>query len=458
MYHNKNWVATLDSGQVYYRTAIETNVTGAHITSDAPVAFFVVHIGTIIPVTQNVGVSHLMQQLAPVNTFGKNFFVPVTHILPNRVRIVISQNNTTINQIIGGVIQTGVPGAQTNPNNLQAGEFVELEIFNTGCYIEADKPVGVCSYLTSVLSSSPAQCWMPATEQIIYKAQIAPFIPNNILSPPYLTDHYALVCTPTDTKESTKVSIGGAPPTQLINGNWIDNIAAEMSFYIMPLTNATASYIFTNQAGFIILGYGSGYASSYYYLAGSAMRELDAAFYANDVHFQDLKDTAFCAGNVNFRAEIEGELHTDQGRLKWFINGTEEILERDNITWNKTFTSGEYEIRMWARFANNDTVSKTDTLNIKSCDYNAVFYANNVHYENLQDTTFCNKDVYFSAVIEGLHTDEGSLKWFIDNEEYEAARDQYSLFSPCWRGTSKHNLPRWRGQGWNIKQLKYNNL
>jgi hypothetical protein len=195
----------------------------------------------------------------------------------------------------------------------------------------------------------------------------------------------------------------------------------------MPLTNDDASYLFSNSEGMIIFGYAYGASStlqSYYYLAGSAMRDLEAAFYANDVSFQVLKENSFCAGEVTFRAEIEGELHTDQGRLKWFINGTEEILERDNLTWNKTFTPGEYEIRMWARFANNDTISKTGFLKIISCEQNAEFYVNNVHYLNLPDTTFCNKDVYFSAVIGGLHTVEGSLKWFIGGVEYEEARDQ----------------------------------
>ena len=376
----------------------------------------------------------LMQQLAPVLTWGKIFFVPVSNLTKDRVRIVASQDNTTV-QTDGIFIYSS-----SGNNTINKGQYIELEalLTNNGCSIQADNPVGVCTYLTGrnyngFMTSDPSQAWLPALEQMGKSAMIAPFIPTGNSN---LTAHYALVVTPFATKEHTRVSVGGGAPVPLSDGTWYNNLTVTppMSFYHMPLTNPDASYYFTNNAGLIIMGYGTGSAESYYYLAGSAMRELDAAFYANDVHFQDLKDTAFCAGNVNFRAEIEGELHTDQGRLKWFINGTEEILERDNLTWNKTFTSGEYEIRMWARFANNDTVSKTDTLNIKSCDYNAVFYANNVHYENLQDTTFCNKDVYFSAVIEGLHTDEGSLKWFIDNEEYLPARDQMQWNKPFETG------------------------
>lgn len=91
---------------------------------------------------------------------------------------------------------------------------------------------------------------------------------------------------------------------------------------------------------------------------------LEAAFYANNIHYQDLKDTTFCANEINFRAEIEGELHPNAGHLKWYINGVEEISARDHVTWSKPFTAGEYEIKMWVRFANNETTSLQIILSI----------------------------------------------------------------------------------------------
>jgi hypothetical protein len=55
--------------------------------------------GPQIPV--NTGMPDcLMQQLAPVNTWGKNFFVPVTIKQNDIVRIVASQNNTDITTLI----------------------------------------------------------------------------------------------------------------------------------------------------------------------------------------------------------------------------------------------------------------------------------------------------------------------------------------------------------------------
>jgi len=335
-------------------------MTGTHITVSNPVAFFAVAQSSYIPFGgTNTAQSHLMQQLAPVNTWGKNFFVPVSNIERDIVRIVASQNNTKITQT-GGTIRTGVPGAQTDLDSLQAGQFVELEILlpDSGCYIEADKPVGICSYLANhdlpAIHTHSSQCWIPAIEQSVFRTQIAPFISYSHINILY----YALVFTPIGTKDSTKVAVGELPPTNLTGGSWIDNATANMSFYSVLLDNDTVSYTFTNPAG----------------------------------------------------------LGVDMDSIEWYINRVKKNLPYNQLEWNETFSVGEYEIRMWVRFENEDTISKTGILKIHSCGQSAVFYANNVYYANLPHTTICTKDVNFRAEIEGEYTE---IRWYIDEEEYE---------------------------------------
>jgi hypothetical protein len=427
---------TLNAGDVYYSTS-STDMTGNQITANNPIAFFAVNKSARVPINFDAA-DNLFQQLAPVLTWGKNFFVPVSHLAKDRVRIVASQNNTTIQRIGGTHIYA--PGGQTGTTyTINAGQYIELEalLSNNGCFIQANKSVGVCTYLTGAAYtglgiSDPSQAWLPAIEQMGKSALIAPFIPTGNT---WITQHRAIIITPLATKDNTKVSIGGGVPAALSGGDWYDNltITPQMSFYIMPLNNATASYHYTNSKGLIVMCYGHGYGESYYYLAGSAMRDLEAAFYANDVHFQDLKDNPFCAGEVTFRAEIEG-LHPSAGSLKWYINNVEKLSAADQLTWSETFTPGEYAIKMWVRFENNDTVSKTGSLKIKACDYNAAFFANNVHHLNLIDTTFCNKDVVFRAEIEGLHPDPGSVMWYIDGTEYAPARDLLQWSKPFESG------------------------
>jgi hypothetical protein len=138
----------------------------------------------------------------------------------------------------------------------------------------------------------------------------------------------------------------------------------------MPLTHTTASYLFSNPQGMIILGYGVSTTtapSSYYYLAYSAMRNLSSGFYVNDIYCHSLQDTAFlCSSTVNFRAEIEG-LHPDAGSLKWFVNGDEEIAARDQQQWNRSFNAiGNYEIKMWVRYEDNTEATIISTLKINA--------------------------------------------------------------------------------------------
>jgi len=428
VFHNGDSVTTLNVGEVYYRTATlgGSDMTGAHIIADYPVAFFAASRYVTLPFMGGLpgqSPSNLFQQLAPVKTWGKNFFVPATHLPQEVVRILVSQDNTNI-LVSGGTIQTDVQGAQTSLINLQAGDFVELEISGTGCFIESNNPIGVCAYQSSRLTpgvGSPAQCWIPALKQTVPYARIAAFTSNQMS---FFYGHYAMVCTPKGMEDNTKVSVGGAPFADLNGGSWIENTAANMSFYRMPLTNDTATYCFTNSAGLFVLCYADGFSVSYYYLAGSAMRELDAAFYANDVHFQDLRDTAFCAGGaVNFRAEIEN-MEVDIDSIKWYINGFQETSALNQLVWNKILPIGNYEIKMWVLFENEDTISKTGILKIKNCELDAAFYANNVNL-NLKDTVFCNKTVSFITYIERLNTSQDSIKWYIDFgdgfEEHEPA-------------------------------------
>ena len=124
-----------------------------------------------------------------------------------------------------------------------------------------------------------------------------------------------------------------------------------------------------------------------------------------------MKDNPVCEGLVEFRAEIE-EKGVDADTIKWYINGEEELSARDEILWEKPFSVGNYEIKMWVHFENNDTISKTGTLTIETCTQSAAFYMNDVHYET--DTTFCNKTVHFRAETSALSTEPEHIRWYID--------------------------------------------
>ncbi|MCL2289558.1 MAG: T9SS type A sorting domain-containing protein [Bacteroidetes bacterium] len=355
LYHNGNPEATLDAGQVYYKTS-NTDMTGAHITASNPVAFFALNKSAKIPAGYDF-TDCLMQQLPPVESWGSEFFVPVSNRTRDVIRIVASENNTHITQTGGKLLNPS--GGQTSLTNLQAGQFVELEVSlsENGCYIQTNKSVGVCTYLTSAnynggTISDPAQTWLPPLDQKNFNTRISPFVPSGNSG---INAYYALIATPTSTKENTMVSIGGASSTTLSGGSWSNNTAAGMSFYNMPLTNLTASYYFTNGKGLIVTCYGTGYAESYYHLASCIAQR--ATFYANNIDYTCLiASHVFCTDSITFEAAIKGK-HSDRGSLRWYIDDIEDVTVQDSLTWSRVFPPGRYNIRMFVRFDNDEMES-----------------------------------------------------------------------------------------------------
>jgi hypothetical protein len=270
---------------------------------------------------------------------------------------VASQNNTVITPPAGATLITNSGGSSNF--TIHQGQFIELEVTlnNNGCYIQSSKPIGVCTYLTSGghnngLFSDPAQAWLSSIEQAVSEALIAPFIPTGTTA---ITAHYALIITPTSSKDQTTVSIGGMPATGLNDNNWRDHAEAGMSFYNMALTDQSASYLYANPKGLIVMCYATGNAESYYYLAYSGMRNLQTAFYANDIHYQDLQAHTFCSGEIDFRGQAQG-MSSEPGSLKWYIDGIERVNVRDSLEWSDYFAVGDYEVQMMVRFSEEDSV------------------------------------------------------------------------------------------------------
>jgi len=359
VFENGTAVATLSTGEVYFKQAsMTTDMSGYYITSDKPTAYFTAHSYCNI----GGGGDNFFQQLPPINTWGKNFMVPVTNRTIEYVRVIASQNNTVITQT-GGTIRA-VAGGQSSLN-LNAGQWVELRITlaNNGCYIQADKPVQVCSYMLgsgndgSTGQGDESLCWIPPVEQKVNSALLSPFATGNLFS-----THFALIVTPTLTKNNTTIKIGTGPEDPLSGGTWYDNAVSGMSFYNIPLTNATASYIFANQAGIVAYAYGFGSSISYYYMAASSMRNLDLAFYVNDIHYQDLATEIICTQPTLFRAEISGDVSALPGYLKWYIDNVEEITAQDQLSWSKTLSNGTYAVKMEVLWDDNVTVKTIEAI------------------------------------------------------------------------------------------------
>jgi gliding motility-associated-like protein len=379
VYENDISRTTLNKGDVYSHY-FGNDATGIHISTNKPVAYFTTNSCVFVP--RNVyACDCLYEQLFPETAWGTSFMVPVTIRGKERVRILASKDGTKITHTGGTVVQGSL--------NLNAGQYLELEISKgnidengicyDGCYIEANNPVAVVSFLTGleydnlVDVGDPAMTWIPSIEQSVNELLVAPFIASGLS---LLTEHHVLIVISTANKNLTEISIGNSDYTALFGGNWTDHVSG-YSFYSMPLTISDLSYRFRNPGGITVLGYGLGFRESYYYLSGSATRKLSAAFYINDIHHQDLDGKEFCNDNFDIKAIIRYDLHPDQGRLRWFIDGTEELAAQDLVQWTKTFTEDNHTISMIVKDAEN----KADTL--------TVLFTVKIQKIDASDTTIC---------------------------------------------------------------------
>jgi hypothetical protein len=350
--HNKYDVlitsGTLSKGQVRYIHS-SSDMTGYRVTSTEPLAHFVNHRGAMIPTSLYANADNLFQQMVPVTSWGKEFLVPSINLsgqLQNglRIRVVASQDGTTITKHQGATIKSG-------STSLNRGEYMELEITdaNQGCYITSNNPVGVCSYLLSYSElhynpnhssnpnpGGPAITWIPSIEQMRQTTAVAPFIPNaGTLSETY-AQHYALIITSKNTKDQTTLN------SNPLNIYWTTQ--SEYAYTQYPLSDVNTVYTFSNPSGLSVLLAGFGLNESYYFLAGASMNNLKMEFKVNGIDYRQIAGTHLCSGAVALAATVE--YAQNPLNLRWYIDNVEQILQQNQLSWNANLTQGSHTIRM----------------------------------------------------------------------------------------------------------------
>ena len=353
-------VATLNRGQVYYRNQGNSDLTGSRVSADKPIALFSTNQSARVPIDRTAA-DCLFQQQAPVRSWGTKFLVPATHHGEVRIRVLASQDGTKFTYT--GGLMAPAPGNALSLN-LNAGQFTELDLYeNAASYIESNNPVAVNVFMVGGgWVGDPSQAWVPSIEQFLDKTTIAPFYAMG--SSVLLNDqHYVQIITPTATKNNTTIAIGTGS-YQSVSTTWRDH-SSGYSFTTVNLTQ-NAAYHITNPAGFSAMAYGLGETESYYYLAGAAARQLSAAFYINDVHYQDANGTSICNNSLSFRAEVNFTMSTAPGHIRWYVNN-QEVAVQDQLQWTiPSLPVGTYPIKMVVISDGGETVEAVSTVTITS--------------------------------------------------------------------------------------------
>ena len=373
-----NSLCTLDMGETFY-AQIPASATSRKISSNNPVALFDVEQLSYVPNDGCGSSDKSLEQYFPIQNCGKDFFIPVTHMGREFVQVVALEDSTNISQN-GGKLRTDISGVG-RLGGLHAEEWAWIEIVreNHGCFISADKPVMVLSFMTGnryYLKNGygdPSVVWVPATANRVKSCIIKPFVINGSQSAPpgevpVKPIWHSIVVTSAAGKNSCTVSAGNGAPRPLYGGVWVDHPSG-WSYYDMPLDKDT-TYTFSNNAfGLQAYSYGLAQVESYHLLASVPKKELQVSFTANDTHFLKLPDMFFCEQAVTFNAEIKDSISSQPGHIKWYVDSVEETAARDQLVWKKHFTKGTYHIRMEIRY--NDwggTASVSSILRITSLE------------------------------------------------------------------------------------------
>jgi uncharacterized protein YjdB len=363
IYDGATTVASLTQGQVLYWAAGNAYLEGRRFTSDRPIAYFASHQGAPVPHGAN-NADMLFEQMMPVSSWGTRFIVPITVQNIARIKVIASEDGTTITKS-SGTIESG-------SLTLNKGGIVELSTTSV-CYITSNKPVAVCAYMTSLNSSGigyggPSEVWIPPVEQMVEYITIAPFFPIGGNS--NISNHYALIITPTANKGNTTYAVGTGAMQFLSGGSWAD--LSGYSVYSFPLNDA--GYTFENSSGLTVLVYGIGSAESYYYLAGSAAYNIANGFYVNDIYYLDVDGMAFCSGNVRFKTVRDysnASLLTSSDYLRWYIDGQELVASRNLWNdWTTTLPAGPRTVRLVVNNNTADAIGTAFTIDIPNAFIN----------------------------------------------------------------------------------------
>lgn len=153
---------TLNRGQVYEHQVAgdDGDVSGTVITSDKPVAVFGSHVTTDVP-TGYTTADHLVEQMPPVETWGKEFVtMPIfTRQNGDTFRFLASEDATVV-RVNGNQVAT-----------LNRGQFHE-QLIDESAHIVADKPILVAQYsnghdMDSSPMADPFMMLIPPFEQFL---------------------------------------------------------------------------------------------------------------------------------------------------------------------------------------------------------------------------------------------------------------------------------------------------
>jgi hypothetical protein len=247
----------------------ESDLTGSRVKSNKPVVVYGSHFRTPLPITTGTSRDHLIEQMPPVETWGRRAFVTpfpaadrggATDTGGDIFR-VIAANDSTVVSINGRVVTT-----------LAANKFLESSITQTS-FIESNQPILIVAYKRSAGqggattgNGDPFMTIVPPAEQFLNRYRFVSVQSTQrvgaVLAPAF-NQHYVQVVIPTRYIASLRLD-GGSPPST--TGGFQPIAGTTYSYANFQINEGTHNIVADTTFGITALGYGQ--ANSYGYVAG----------------------------------------------------------------------------------------------------------------------------------------------------------------------------------------------
>ncbi len=282
-YRTKIDTVILMQGQSYLvqasitRTNLRGDLTGSKIIATKPVAVFSGHQRALVPVElrlNNTSRDCIIEQMPPVNTWGKNAFLAS---YPNPPRTALQGSD--LFRVLAAFDNTDIFLGGAKLQTLQAGQYYTGNLKGSG-FLTASKPILVAQYKKSAadvhttggdISSDPMMMILPSKEQFLPSYRFINAQATQLYSgqppTPMFTAQYAMVVAPVTTLSTVRLD---------------GNVVSADSFQQIPPSNYMLATLQVGDGmhtleasepiGVYVFGYGL--VNSYGYVAGMKLADV----------------------------------------------------------------------------------------------------------------------------------------------------------------------------------------
>ncbi|MCB0898172.1 MAG: hypothetical protein H6528_10700 [Actinobacteria bacterium] len=245
---------TLNAGEALPVSSLSGDLSGSEVTSTKPVALFGGHECTFIPDENTWACDHLVEQIPPTSTWGKEFLtVPLkTRKGGDTFRMLASEDGTSVS-VNGAVVAT-----------LDRGQ-VHQQLIDGKSTVSADKPILVAQHSNGSdfdgVTSDPFMMLVPPTEQFLSEYTFATPATG-------FAQNFVNVVTPTAAIGGLVLDGAAVPPGEFSQ-------IGSTAFSGAQLDLTAGSHSMTSKEPFGIYVYGFDFYDSYGYPGGAAYAPIN---------------------------------------------------------------------------------------------------------------------------------------------------------------------------------------